>query len=55
MLERLVIAGDPDDVIRQVEALAEAGVSRVEFGNPHGIDEAESIRLLGERVLPHLR
>jgi 5,10-methylenetetrahydromethanopterin reductase len=55
MLERFVIAGNPDDVVRQVDSLAQAGASRVEFGNPHGIDEAEGVRLLGQRVLPHFR
>ncbi len=54
LLERFVIAGNPDDVVDQVGALASAGVTRVEFGNPHGLDEAEGIRLLGERVLPML-
>lgn len=52
-LSRLACFGTPDDVIAQVEALAEAGASRVEFGTPHGRDEEAAIRLLGERVVPH--
>ena len=55
MLDRFVFAGDANDIIRQVESLVDAGASRVEFGNPHGLHEAEGVRLLGERVLPHFR
>ena len=53
-LRRLACFGTPEEVISQVEALAEAGATRVEFGTPHGRDEIEAIRLLGERVLPHV-
>jgi 5,10-methylenetetrahydromethanopterin reductase len=55
MLERFAFAGDPDDVVRQAEAAFAGGAGRVEFGTPHGRDEAEGIRLLGERVLPHFK
>ncbi len=37
------------------ERLIEAGVDRIEFGTPHGIDSAEGIGLLGREVLPQLR
>ncbi len=55
MLDRFAFAGAPRDIVRQVEMLAEAGVTRVEFGTPHGIRSADGIRLLGEQVLPHFR
>jgi 5,10-methylenetetrahydromethanopterin reductase len=48
-LEKFVIAGTPEEVARQALALYDAGVHRVEFGNPHGLD------LLCDRVLPLLR
>jgi 5,10-methylenetetrahydromethanopterin reductase len=51
-LDSLAFAGTPADVTRKVEDLARAGVSRVEFGTPHGVDPLDGIRLLGERVLP---
>lgn len=51
-LDRLAFAGTPADITRQVEDLARAGVSRVEFGTPHGIDALAGIRLLGAQVLP---
>jgi 5,10-methylenetetrahydromethanopterin reductase len=55
MLDKFTFAGNPDDVIRQVEALIEAGATRVEFGTPHGLNSAHGIQLLGEQVLPHFR
>lgn len=54
-LRKLACFGTPDDIVEQVEALAAAGVTRVEFGTPHGHDEAAAIRLLGERVAPYFQ
>jgi 5,10-methylenetetrahydromethanopterin reductase len=51
-LDSLAFAGTPEDVTRRVEDLARAGVSRVEFGTPHGLDPLDGIRLLGGQVLP---
>ena len=55
LLARVALAGTPDDVAVQADALYAAGVHRVEFGAPHGLSEAEGLRLLGEAVLPALR
>lgn len=55
LLDRFAFAGNPDDIVRQCEALFDAGVTRVEFGTPHGVSTTEGLRLLGERVLPALR
>jgi 5,10-methylenetetrahydromethanopterin reductase len=55
VLDRFAFAGDPSDVVRQVEAVAEGGATRVEFGTPHGVDPVRGIKLIGERVLPALR
>lgn len=55
VLGRLAFAGTPAEVAAQATRLFEAGVRRVEFGTPHGVSEAEGIRLLGEGVLPLLR
>ena len=52
-LHKLACFGTPEEIIKQVEAFAQVGVKRVEFGTPHGRDEAAAIRLLGERVLPY--
>ncbi len=55
LLERFAFAGNPQDIIRQVEKLIEAGASKVEFGTPHGLDSSDGIRLLGEKVLPYFK
>jgi 5,10-methylenetetrahydromethanopterin reductase len=52
---KLGVSGTPEDVIRQVEGLAEAGVDEVSFGGPLGPDPDEAIRLMGEQVIPHFR
>ena len=52
-LRKLACFGTPEDIVEQVEAFAQAGVARVEFGTPHGPDEPTAIRLLGESVLPN--
>ena len=54
VLDRFAFAGTPADLIAQAERIAAAGATRVEFGTPHGLDSADGIRLLGERVLPEL-
>jgi 5,10-methylenetetrahydromethanopterin reductase len=48
-LEKFAIAGTPEEVASHAAALYDAGVHRVEFGNPQGFD------LLCDRVLPLLR
>jgi 5,10-methylenetetrahydromethanopterin reductase len=55
ILELFALAGTPDQVSLQVEALARAGARRLDFGTPHGLEEDQGIRLLGERVLPNFR
>jgi 5,10-methylenetetrahydromethanopterin reductase len=55
-LDRFVFAGTPAEIVRQAEALFEAGVGRIEFGPPQGLSRTErGIELLSERVLPELR
>lgn len=55
LLDRFAFAGNPNDIIHQSEALFAAGVTRIEFGTPHGVTPADGLRLLGERVLPASR
>jgi 5,10-methylenetetrahydromethanopterin reductase len=55
LLNRFSFAGNPADIIEQSEALFAAGVSRIEFGTPHGVTGARGINLLGKQVLPALR
>jgi 5,10-methylenetetrahydromethanopterin reductase len=55
LLRLLGFAGTPAEVADQALALYGAGATRVEFGTPHGLSEAEGLRLLGKIVLPALR
>jgi 5,10-methylenetetrahydromethanopterin reductase len=52
LLARFAIAGTPADIIKQTESLIDAGATRVEFGTPHGLNEPQGMKLLGEKVLP---
>ncbi len=55
LMDRFAFSGSPADVIRQAEALFDAGARRIDFGTPHGLRAEDGIRLLGEKVLPALR
>ncbi|WP_457099031.1 LLM class flavin-dependent oxidoreductase [Microbacterium sp. P5_E9] len=54
VLDLFAFAGTPDDIAAQSQRLIAAGVDRIEFGTPHGIDSAAGIELLGREVLPQL-
>jgi 5,10-methylenetetrahydromethanopterin reductase len=51
-LDNFAFAGTPADVTEQVRRLFDAGVKRVEFGAPFGLDAEKGLRLLGESVVP---
>jgi 5,10-methylenetetrahydromethanopterin reductase len=52
---KLGITGTPDDVIEQVERLADMGIDEVSLGGPLGPDPEKAIALMGDRVIPHFR
>jgi 5,10-methylenetetrahydromethanopterin reductase len=54
MLDRFAFAGTPDDILGQIADLRAAGVTRIEFGTPHGLDSVRGLRLLAEEVLPFI-
>ena len=49
------IAGTPDECIRQLEVIADAGFDHVSIGGPLGPDPLAAVRLIAERVLPAFR
>jgi 5,10-methylenetetrahydromethanopterin reductase len=55
LLRRFAFAGTPAQVAEQARELVAAGVSRIEFGTPHGRTDDNGIDLLGTSVLPALR
>jgi 5,10-methylenetetrahydromethanopterin reductase len=54
-LRRFAVFGTPDDVASQLKELFDAGVDLFELGTPHGENELEAVRILGEEVLPRFR
>jgi len=54
-LALFAFAGTPEEVAAQAEAVLDAGVQRVDFGTPHGIDERHGVELLCRKVAPRLR
>ncbi len=54
-LDRFAFSGTPEQIVAQADGLFAAGVTRIEFGTPHGLTGGDGLRLLGERVLPTLR
>ncbi|MGI9659336.1 MAG: LLM class flavin-dependent oxidoreductase, partial [Gaiellaceae bacterium] len=52
-LRRFCTYGTPAEIIAHMEELFAAGVDIFEFGTPHGSDEREAIRLLGQEVMPY--
>ena len=55
LLHAFAFAGTPGEIVEQCEALFAAGISRIEFGTPHGLSTSTGLMLLGEKVLPALR
>lgn len=55
LLHRVAFAGTPREIVEQTMELLESGAGRVEFGTPHGLEQAEGLRLLGRKALPALR
>lgn len=54
LLDRLALAGTPEQVAARAGALYEAGAARVEFGTPHGLTPRSGVELLASRVVPQL-
>ncbi len=54
-MAELAVHGTPDDCVDRIEDLIDRGLAHVRFGPPLGPDPAETIRLIGEKIIPHLR
>jgi 5,10-methylenetetrahydromethanopterin reductase len=52
---QLAVTGTPEDAIRKIELLADAGVTRVSVGGPLGPDPKATIRMFGEQIIPYFR
>ncbi len=54
-MAQLAIHGTPDDCVERIEGLIEKGLRHVRFGPPLGPDPVETIRLIGEEIIPQFR
>jgi 5,10-methylenetetrahydromethanopterin reductase len=52
---KLAICGSPDDCISQLERVERAGIDVAMIGSPLGPDPKNSIKILGERIIPHFK
>jgi 5,10-methylenetetrahydromethanopterin reductase len=53
-LRRFAVFGDPDEIAARLQELFRAGVDLFELGTPHGVDEKDAVRLLGQEVVSRL-
>jgi 5,10-methylenetetrahydromethanopterin reductase len=54
VLDLFAFAGTPRQVAAQAEALFDAGVRRIDFGTPHGLDERGGVELIVGQVAASL-
>ena len=52
---RLAIHGSPDDCLARLEKVEKAGVDVAMIGSPLGPDPKESIRIIGEKIIPYFK
>jgi 5,10-methylenetetrahydromethanopterin reductase len=52
---KLAIHGSPDDCITQLERLEKAGIDVAMIGSPLGPDPKNSIKILGEKIIPYFK
>jgi alkanesulfonate monooxygenase SsuD/methylene tetrahydromethanopterin reductase-like flavin-dependent oxidoreductase (luciferase family) len=54
-LRRFSCFGTPEDIALQIQELFDAGLDLFELGTPHGENERDAVRMLGEELLPLLQ
>jgi 5,10-methylenetetrahydromethanopterin reductase len=54
-MAQLAIYGTPDDCIDRIEGLIEKGLRHIRMGPPLGPNPAETVRLIGDEIIPHFR
>ena len=54
-MARLAVHGTPEDCVERIDRLLSMGLTHVRFGPPLGPDPEETIRLIGEEIIPHFR
>jgi 5,10-methylenetetrahydromethanopterin reductase len=54
-MARIAIHGAPEDCVERIQLLKGKGLTHVRFGPPLGPDPKETIRLIGEKIIPHFQ
>jgi len=52
-MARIAIHGTPEDCVERIDRLIDRGLTHVRFGPPLGPNPEETIRLIGEEIIPH--
>lgn len=52
-MARVAVHGTPEDCVERIDQLIGKGLTHVRFGPPLGPDPEETIRLIGEEIIPH--
>ena len=52
-MARIAIHGTPEDCVERIDQLIGKGLTHIRFGPPLGPDPKETIRLIGEEIIPH--
>jgi 5,10-methylenetetrahydromethanopterin reductase len=54
-MAQLAIYGTPDDCIDRIEGLIKKGLKHVRMGPPLGPNPAETVKLIGDEIIPYFR
>jgi 5,10-methylenetetrahydromethanopterin reductase len=54
-MANLAIHGTPDECLERIDKLTKMGLRHIRFGPPLGPDPVETIKLLGEEIIPYMK
>ncbi len=54
-MAQLAVHGTPEDCVERIDRLIGRGLTHVRFGPPLGPDPEETIRLIGEEIIPYFK
>jgi 5,10-methylenetetrahydromethanopterin reductase len=54
-MAQIAVYGTPEDCVERIDRLIGRGLTHVRFGPPLGPEPEETIRLIGEEIIPHFK